>query len=50
MFDSRDHISKYSHLKMTQFEYLLLVDIFEKIDYANFNVFEPHCGSFLDLM
>ena len=50
MFDSRDHISKYSHLKMTQFEYLLLVDIFEKVDYANFNVFELHCGSFLDLM
>ena len=50
MFDSRGHISKYLHIRMTQFEYLLLVDIFEKVDYANFNVFEPYCGGFLDLM
>ena len=32
---------------MKQYEYLLLLPIFEKIDYTNFNIFEPY--GFLDL-
>lgn len=43
------NMNKYDNVKMSHDEYLLLSNIFKNVDCNNFDIYEPHCGGFLDI-